>query len=133
MISFSVATFSWPQSFPASGSFPVSWLFALSGQSTRASASASALPIEYSGLIFFRIGWFDLLAIQGTLKSPVQHQSLKGSVLQCSVFFMVQLSHLYMTSGKTLTRQSLIAKLCLYFFICCLGLSQLFFQGASVF
>ena len=55
---------------------------------------------EYSGLIFFRIDWFDLLAVQGTLKSLLQHNS-KASVLQCSAFFMVQLSHPYMTTRKT--------------------------------
>ena len=53
---------------------------------------------EYSGLIFFKIDWFDHLAVQGALKSLCQHHSLKSSILQCSVFFMVQLSHLYMTS-----------------------------------
>ena len=57
---------------------------------------------EYSGLISFRIGWFDLLAVQGTLKSLFQHHSLNESILQCSVFFMVQLSHPYMTTGKTI-------------------------------
>ena len=56
---------------------------------------------EYSGLIFFRTDWFDL-AVQGTLKSILQHLSLKASILCCSAFFMVQLSHLYMTTGKTI-------------------------------
>ena len=55
---------------------------------------------EYSGLISFRMDWFDLFAVQGTLKSLLQHHSSKASILQCSAFFMVQLSHLYMTSGK---------------------------------
>ena len=55
---------------------------------------------EYPGLISFSIDWFDLLAVQGTLKSLLQHHSLKASVLQCSAFSMVQLSHLYMTTGK---------------------------------
>ena len=55
---------------------------------------------EYSGLISFRIDWFDLLAIQGTLKSLLQHHSLIASILQCSASFMVQLSHLYMTTGR---------------------------------
>ena len=58
---------------------------------------------EYSGLIFFRIDWFDVLAVQGTLKSLLQHHSLKASVLQCSAFFMVQLSHPYMTTRKTIS------------------------------
>ena len=57
---------------------------------------------EYSGLISFRIDWFDLLAVQGTLKSLLQHYSSKALVLQCSAFLMVQLSHPYMTTGKTI-------------------------------
>ena len=57
---------------------------------------------EYSGLISFRIDWLDLLAVQGTLKSLLQHHSLNASVLWCSAFFMVQLSHPYMTTGKTI-------------------------------
>ena len=63
---------------------------------------------EYSGLISFRMDWVDLLAVQGTLKSLLQHHSSKASVLQCSAFFIVQLSHPYMTTGKTiaLTRQN---------------------------
>ena len=67
---------------------------------------------EHSVLISFRMDWFDLLAVQGTLKSLLQHHSLKASVLQCSGFFMVQLSHPYMTSGKTigLTRQTFVGK-----------------------
>ena len=67
---------------------------------------------EYSGLIFFRIDWFDLLAVQGTLKSLLQHHSSKVSILQCSAFFMVQLSHPYMTTGKTiaLTRRTFVNK-----------------------
>ena len=56
---------------------------------------------EYSGLISFRIDWFDILAVQGTLKSFLQHHSSKASILRHSDFFMVQLSHLYMTTGKT--------------------------------
>ena len=57
---------------------------------------------EYSGLISFRIDWLDLLAVQGTLKSLLQHHNSKASILQCSAFFMVQLSHLYVTTGKTI-------------------------------
>ena len=57
---------------------------------------------EYSGLISFRKDWLDLLAVQGTLKSLLQHHSSKVSVLQCSAFFMVQLSHPYTTTGKTI-------------------------------
>ena len=67
---------------------------------------------EYSGLIFFRIDWFDLFAVQGTLKSLFQHHSSKASILQCSAFFMVQLSHPYMTTGKiiALTIQIFVGK-----------------------
>ena len=57
---------------------------------------------EYSGLISFRIGWFDLLAVQGTLKNLLQHPSSKASILQCSAFLIVQLSYPYMTTGKTI-------------------------------
>ena len=67
---------------------------------------------EYSGLISFRMHWLDLLAVQGTLKSLLQHHSLKASLLQCSAFFIVQLSHPYTTTGKTipLTRQTFVGK-----------------------
>ena len=58
---------------------------------------------EHSGLIFFRMDWLDLLAVQGTLKSLLQHHSSKASILQCSAFFTVQLSHPYMTTGKTIS------------------------------
>ena len=67
---------------------------------------------EHPGLISFRMDWLDLLAVQGTLKSLLQHHSSKASILQCSVFFIVQLSHPYMTTGKTiaLTRQTFVGK-----------------------
>ena len=67
---------------------------------------------EYSGLISFRVDWLDLLTVQGTLKSFLQHNSSKGSILQHSDFFMVQLLHPYMTTGKTiaLTRQTFVGK-----------------------
>ena len=75
---------------------------------------------KYSGLISFRIDWFDLLAVQGTLKTLLQHHSSKASFLPCSVFFMVQLSHPYMTTGKTiaLTRWTFVSKVMslLFFF-----------------
>ena len=58
---------------------------------------------EHSGLISFRMDWLDLPALQGTLKSLLQHHSWKASILQCSAFFTVQISHLYMTTGKTIT------------------------------
>ena len=67
---------------------------------------------EYSGLISFQMDWLDLLAVQGTLKSLLQHHSSKASILQCSAFFIVQLSHPYMTTGETitLTRQTFVGK-----------------------
>ena len=80
---------------------------------------------EHPGLISFRMEWLDLLAVQGTLKSHRQHHNSKTSTLQCSAFFTVQLSHPYMTIGKTiaLTRWTLFAKECLCFIICYLGWS----------
>ena len=67
---------------------------------------------EYSGLISFRMGWLDFFTAQGTLKSLLQHHSSKASILQCSAFFIVQLSHPYITTGKTiaLTRQTFVGK-----------------------
>ena len=71
-----------------------------------------SLSNEYSGLIFFRMDWFDLLAVQRTLKSLIQHHSSKASILWHSAFFIVQLSYPYMTTGKTLalTRQTFVDK-----------------------
>ena len=87
--SHSLSSPSLPASFfPASGFFPVSRLFTSGGQST--------------GLISFRIDWFDLLALQGTLKSLLQRHNSKASIFQCSAFFMVQLGHPHMTTGKTI-------------------------------
>ena len=79
---------------------------------------------EYSELISFRMDWLDPLAVQGTLKSLLQHHSLKASILWCSAFLMVQLSHLYLTTGKTiaLTRQTFVSKVMSCFLIYCLGL-----------
>ena len=106
------------QSFPASGSFLMSQFFASNGQSIGLSASASVLPMNISGLISFRMDWLDLLAVQGTLKSLLQHHSSKASILQCSAFFLVQLSHPYMSRGKTiaLTRQNFVSKVMSLFF-----------------
>ena len=101
-ISSSVIPFSsCPQSLPASGSFPVSQLFAWGGQSIGVSASASVLPMNTQDFSF-RMDWLDLLAVQGTLKSLLQHHSSKASILWCSAFLTVQLSHPYMTIGKTI-------------------------------
>ena len=101
IISSSVIPFSCLQSFPASGSFQVSQFFTSGGQGIRVLASAPISPFnEYSGLISFRMDWLDLLVVQGTLKSLLQHHSSKASILQCSAFFRVQLSHPYITIGK---------------------------------
>ena len=81
-------------------------------------------PNEYSGLISFRMDWLDL-AVRRTLKNLLQHHSLKASILWCSAFFIVQLSHPYMTTGKTiaLTRWTFVGRVSLCFLVCCLDLS----------
>ena len=80
---------------------------------------------EYSGLISFRIDWFDLFEVQGTLKSLLHHHNSKASILRCSTFFMVHLSHLYMITGKTidLSIWTFVGKLMSLLFNYCLGLS----------
>ena len=90
---------------------------------------------EIPGLISFRMDWLDLRAVQGTLKSLLQHHSSKASILRHSVFFTVQLSHPYMTTGKTiaLTKWTFVVKVISLFLICYLGWSKLFFQGVSIF
>ena len=103
------------QSFPALGSFQMSQFFTSDGQNIGVSASAenfSSASSEYSGLISFRMDWLDLLAIQGILKSLLQHHSSKASILQCSAFSIVQLLHPYITTGKTiaLTRWTFVGK-----------------------
>ena len=82
--------------------WPKYWSFSFSISSTN----------EYSGLISFRIDWFDLLEVQGTLRSPLQHHSSKASILWCSAYFIIQLSHPYMTTGKTiaLTKLTFVGK-----------------------
>ena len=89
----------------------MSQFFTSGGQRIEALASASVLPMNIQG-ISFRIDWFDLLAVQGILKSLLQHHSSKRSILQCSPFFIVQLSHPYVTAGKTtpLTIQTFVSK-----------------------
>ena len=96
-ISSSIIPFFCLQSFPAAGSFLISRLFTSGGQNSGAWASASVLP-----MISLRIDWLDLLAVQGTLKSLLQHHSSKTPILWCSAFFMVHLSHPYMTTRKLL-------------------------------
>ena len=99
------------QSFPASGSFPVSQLFPSGGQSITVSASASVLPMNIQG--WFPLGWTGLISLlsKGLFKS-LQHHSSKASVLWCSAFFIFQLSHPYMTTGNTiaLTRWIFVGK-----------------------
>ena len=99
------------QSFPAKGSFQMSVLHIRWPKWWSFSFSISPSN-EYSGLIFFRMDWLDLFAIQGILRSLLQHYSSKASILWYSVFFILQLSHPYMTTGKTtaLTRWTLISK-----------------------
>ena len=113
-ISSSVVPFSsCPQSLPASESFPMSQLFAWGGQSTGVSALASFLPKNTQDWSLLEwTGWLDLLAVQGTLKNLLQYHSSKASVLRCSAFFTVQLSHPYMTTGKTiaLTRRTFVGQ-----------------------
>ena len=112
-ISSSVIPFSsCPQSLPASESFPMSQLFAWGGQSTGVSCFSIIPSKEIPRLISFRMNWLDLLAVQGTLKSLLQHHSSKASILRRSAFFTVQLSNPYMITGKTigLTRRTLVSK-----------------------
>ena len=89
------------QSFPASRSFPVRQLFCIRWTKDWSFSFSISPSNEYSGLISFKIDWFDLLAIQGTLRSLLQHHSSKALIL-LSAFFMVQLSKSYMTTGKTI-------------------------------
>ena len=81
----------------------MSQVFASGGQSIGASTSVFSPSNEYSGLIFFKIHWFDHFAVQGTLKRLLQHCNSKASILQHSAFLMVQISHPYMTTGKTIS------------------------------
>ena len=130
-ISYSAALFSFClQSFPASGSFPVSQLFTSGGQSTGTSASASVLPVNIQGWFPLRLtglisllskGLSSLLQHHNSVyvlpKQALLHHNSKASILWHSTFFMVQLSHLYMTTGETiaLTIRPLLAKCCLCF------------------
>ena len=112
-ISSSVVHFSsCPQFFPASVSFQMIKLFASGGQSIGVSASTSVLPMNTQD--WSPLGWTGWISLQskGTLKSLLQHHSSKASILQCSAFFIVQLSHLYMTTGKTiaLTKWTCVGK-----------------------
>ena len=99
-------------SFAAWGSFPTKQLFASGGQRTGASASASALLTNIQDWFPLLNDWLDLLAVQGTLKSLVQHHSTKASILWCSAFFMVQFSYSCMSAGKTIavTKRTFVGK-----------------------
>ena len=110
------------QSFPTAGTFPMSQCFASGSQSIE--VSASVLPMNIP-LISLRTDWFDLLAVQGTLKSLLQHQCSKASILRCSAFFIAQLLHPYRTTGKTiaLTRWIFVGKVMSLLSKCCLSLS----------
>ena len=113
MIPFS----SFPQSFPASGSFPMSQLFTSGCQNIGASASASVFPMNTQD--WFPLGLSGSISCRARdLRSLLQHHSSKASILRCSVFFMVQLSHPYMTTGKTiaLTKQTFVGKVMSVFF-----------------
>ena len=121
------------QSFPASGSFPMSQFFASGGQSIGVSASASVLPMNIQN--WFPLGWTGWTSLQSKgLSSLLQHHSSKASILRHSAFFMIQHSHPYMTPGKTiaLTRQAFVGKVMSLLFNM-LSWSLFFFQGATVF
>ena len=98
------------QYFPASGTFPRVGSWHLVAKVLELQFQQISPSNKYSGLISFRLDWFDLLAAQGTLKGLLQHYSSKALILQCSAFFTVQLSHPYMTTGKTLTRHTFVGK-----------------------
>ena len=127
-ISSSVVPFSsCPQSFPASGSFPMSQFFTSGGQSIGVSASASILPMNIQD--WFPLGWTGWISLQSKRLSRAFSNTTvqKHQFFSAEPFFIVQLSHPYMTTGKTI---ALLAKRCLCFLIPCLGLSL---QGASAF
>ena len=102
-----------PQSFPGSGSFPMSRLFRIRWPKYWSFSFSISPSNEYLGLISFRIDWFDLLAVQGTLNNLIQYHSSKASLLWCSAFFIVQLSYPYMIIGKNiaLTRWNFVSKI----------------------
>ena len=129
------------QAFPASGSYPSEPALCIRWPKQWSFSFSISLSNEYARLISFRIDWFDILSVQGTLKNLLQHHNSKASILWCSAlwhsaFFMVQFSHPYMTTGETivLTTRTFVGKVIyLCFLIHCLGLSQLFFQRVRIF
>ena len=104
--------FRWPPVFPSIRVFSNELALCIKWSKYWGFSFSISPSNEYSGLISFRIDWFDLLAVQGTLKNLLQHHSSKASILRRSAFFMVQLSHPYMTTGKTmlLTRRTFVGK-----------------------
>ena len=133
-ISASVIPFSsCPQSLPSSGSFPMSQLFAWRWPKYWTFSFSISPSNEHPGLISFRMDWSDIFAVQGTLKSLLQHHSSKPSILQHSAFFTVQLSHPHITTGKTIALTKCWQSNVSAFQECYLGWSSLFFQGVSVF
>ena len=132
----SVSTFSsYFQLFPASNEFSNELALCIIWPKYWSFSFRISPPNEYSGLISFRIEWFDLLAVQGTLKSILKHHSLKASILQFSAFFMVQLRHLYMTTGKImpLIIWTFASRVISPLFNTLSRFIMLFFQGASIF
>ena len=132
-ISSSVIPFSYClHSFPASGIFPVSQFFTSGSQSIGVLPSASVLPMNIQD--WLSLGLIDFPTVQGNLKSLLQHHISKTSVLWHSCFFIVQLSHLYMTTGKTiaLATQNFIGKVMSLFFNMLSRFAIAFFQGASI-
>ena len=122
-----------PQSFPASGSFQMRWLFTSGGQSLKSFSFNISSSNKHLGLICFKMDWLDLLVVQGTLKSLLQHHSLKASTLLCSVFFIVQFSHPYMPTGKTIafTRQTFVDKVTSLLFNMLLSLVMTFLSRSK--
>ena len=102
----------WPSILPSIRVFSNESVLHITWPKYRSFSFSISPSNKYSGLISFRIDWLDLFAVQGTLKSLLQHHSAKASILQCSAFFIVRLSHPYMTTGKTiaLTRQTVVSK-----------------------
>ena len=114
-----------PPAFNLSQSFPMSSVLCIRWPKYWSFSFSISPSNEYSGLMSFRIDWFDFLAVQGILHSLLQHHSSKVSILRHSAFFMVQLSHSYMTTGKTIafTIWPFISKVMSLLFNTCLGLS----------
>ena len=112
ILSSVISVSSCPQSFPVSGCFQMSQPFASGGPKYWNFIFSISPSNEHTGLTSFRMDWLDLLADQGTLKSLLQHHSSKASILQCSAFFIIQLLHPYMNTGKTiaLTRRTFVGK-----------------------